>query len=411
MKIQIITGNLELCSANSIHVSRYENPQSLDEFDLNILDLAWEKVWYDASGKGDSLNLREDLLSISQMIENSSKAKNVIVYPQNIKYHYKKYEGRYLYESSMKEIVNENSSRGGHIRMLRFFFVPEPSILFEPTNTMIGCEKINADFYFTCGDAITKSDKSQKITTVGWGERKYVTTLDICTSVSRIEQFVEFLFGRDNKTDFPQWVRDYSFGTDQEKKDVIARNVEQIELLNNEIQDAKKCLEDNLKYKSILCSNGDELVGVVFEILEELFDCSLKDFVDEKKEDFLIEKDKCVFIGEIKGVTSNVKNEHISQLELHYQGYIDEKNSEINESDVHALLIINPLRTTPLMEREPVHERQIELAKRNGSLIIETQTLLNLYEAFKAGKVSSETIIEKLSTTRGLLNMSIFESK
>ena len=42
-----------------------------------------------------------------------------------------------------------------------------------------------------------------------------------------------------------------------------------------------------------------------------------------KKEDFLIKLPSCTFIGEIKGVTSNVKYEHISQIELHYRGYLD----------------------------------------------------------------------------------------
>ena len=43
-----------------------------------------------------------------------------------------------------------------------------------------------------------------------------------------------------------------------------------------------------------------------------------------KKEDFNFEIDDKVFIGEIKGVTSNVKNANVSQLDTHVQNYIDE---------------------------------------------------------------------------------------
>ena len=66
--------------------------------------------------------------------------------------------------------------------------------------------------------------------------------------------------------------------------------------------------------KSVLYTNGDELVQVVFEILEELLGCDLSQFVDLKKEDFLFTIEDTTFIGEIKGVNSNVKNPNITQL-------------------------------------------------------------------------------------------------
>ena len=60
-------------------------------------------------------------------------------------------------------------------------------------------------------------------------------------------------------------------------------------------------------------TNGEQLVEVVFDILESFFSYSLSEFKDEKKEDFLIKLDSVTFIGEIKGITSNVKSEHVSQ--------------------------------------------------------------------------------------------------
>ena len=96
-------------------------------------------------------------------------------------------------------------------------------------------------------------------------------------------------------------------------------------------------LKENLRYKSILYSNGDDLVRVVFEILENILDCDLSKFEDIKKEDFLIKKDNYTFIGEIKGVTSNVKNEHISQVDVHYQKYMDKLNEEKIQERVKEL--------------------------------------------------------------------------
>lgn len=81
---------------------------------------------------------------------------------------------------------------------------------------------------------------------------------------------------------------------------------------------------------------------------------------------------------EIKGINSSVKSENISQLDVHYQGYIDE-NTEVDSDKVRAILIINHQRNKPIESREPVHTRQIELAKRNRSLIVETITLLKLF--------------------------------
>ena len=144
---------------------------------------------------------------------------------------------------------------------------------------------------------------------------------------------------------------------------------------------------------------------MVFDILEKLLDCDLSSFVDEKKEDFRIEKESLVFIGEIKGITSNVKNENISQLDVHYQSYLDEIEDEHKQKDVKAILIINPLRNKMLEERDPVNERQIELAKRNGSLIIETVTLLKMFELFTNGVLSSERCLKILEEKTGILSI------
>ena len=104
-----------------------------------------------------------------------------------------------------------------------------------------------------------------------------------------------------------------------------------------------------------------------------------------KKEDFLFEIDDNVFIGEIKGVRHNVKNENISQLDVHFQGYLDE-HEEKDPNSVKALLIMNHQNNKAPEEREPVKDTQINLAKRNGSLIIETAVLLKLLEECRSGK-------------------------
>ena len=82
---------------------------------------------------------------------------------------------------------------------------------------------------------------------------------------------------------------------------------------------------------------------------------------------------------------------------------MDQLQERGEEENVHQVLIINPLRSKPLSEREPVYEHQIKLATRNGSLIIETKTLLRLFETFLQGKLSVEDCEKLFISKTGLL--------
>ena len=131
----------------------------------------------------------------------------------------------------------------------------------------------------------------------------------------------------------------------------------------------------------------------------------MSEFQDEKKEDFLIKLDGVTFIGEIKGITSNVKSEHVSQLDVHFQGYQDKLQENNCVENVKALLIINPFRNKRPIEREPINEIQENLAKRNGSLIITTDNLLKMYDAFINGVIDGDTIKREFISQTGILSM------
>ena len=137
-------------------------------------------------------------------------------------------------------------------------------------------------------------------------------------------------------------------------------------------------------------------------------DCDLSGFDDLMKEDLLIETEDAIFIGEIKGISSNVKSTNITQVDTHYHDYL-ETHLEINESKLKALLIINHQKNKPLEEREPVMVQQINLAKRNNSLIVETHTLLKVLERYRNNKLTKEKIIDVLKKSEGLLTIKDFE--
>ena len=123
---------------------------------------------------------------------------------------------------------------------------------------------------------------------------------------------------------------------------------------------------------------------------------------------FKIKKQDITFIGEIKGVTSNVKSEHVSQIDVHYYGYLDKLQEENKEENVKQILIMNSLRNKRVSEREEVHENQINLAKRNGCLIIETVTLLRIFEKVNNSEVTSAKCIEVFKEKTGLLKLEDF---
>ena len=68
--------------------------------------------------------------------------------------------------------------------------------------------------------------------------------------------------------------------------------------------------------------------------------------------------------------------------------------------------IINPFRNKPLEQREPVHDEQIQLAIRNKCLIIETVTLLKVFENYLMGKYKKKDIEQMFIQRTGLLNLS-----
>lgn len=202
----------------------------------------------------------------------------------------------------------------------------------------------------------------------------------------------------------PSWMNDYNMFDDDSQLRLIEENKKIIENSRVKIEDAKAALERNNRYKSVLYTSGDQLVSVVFEILQDMIGCDLSSFIDIKKEDFLFEIGDKVFIGEIKGISTNVKSANISQLDVHIQTYLDNHEDKTLD-DIVALLIINHQRNKPLAQREDVQIDQINIACRNKSLILETITLLKMFEKYLKKELTREKCIHLLEETQGILKL------
>lgn len=414
MKVQIITYKNELKNKfkdYDITYSTINSPQSFDEFDVNIVSLQNHEIWRNNSANTQNINCIDDFKSLQKIIQNSSNSNTIIFFPQNsiFSYNYYPTQNRYAHHDELKNILY-------HLYDIINKMIPQNIannwvLTYENTKTVINGKEYSAAFYFNTAleKNILFSKGGAKPTAICYTDRLFFSSLDLSIDDFSLKDFFTAIGIEQSEIQVPQWLVDLKCLDDEEQLEVVLENQQIIIEAKNKIDVAKEKLDANLKYKSILVTNGDELVSVVFDILEQILDYDLSEFEDEKREDFSIKKDGVTYIGEIKGITSNVRSEHISQLDVHYQTYMDKLQKDNIVENVKSILIINPFRSKPLGERDEIHENQIKLAIRNGSLIITTEKLLKIYEMFLNGETTTEKILSVLSTNIGLADINSFK--
>ena len=80
MNIQIITGNNNLTQEKNIVISNYSRPSAMDGFDINVIDLSYNDIWYNDGEKKGELNIGNDIASIKHMANYSTKARWIIFF-------------------------------------------------------------------------------------------------------------------------------------------------------------------------------------------------------------------------------------------------------------------------------------------------------------------------------------------
>lgn len=391
--------NRKLCG-NGVKINSIHDAESLDSHEINVIDLTDKYIWRNEGNNTRSINSIADLKSLSIMLSNSYKSKNVILLPQNLKFLSSMgYDNKYFHEYELKDMIGDIKEILGKL----YTPIQNLNLVYENTQSQIENKNLLASFYFNVEgeNVLTRSIGSLKPTTIILNEMVISTLL-----IENYEELIAFLRTTklvEDKQEVPVWMEEIKMFDDNIQLQIIEKNNETIKDANDSISKAMEVINKNKRYKSILYTNGDELVEVVFEILKEMLGCDLSDFYDKKREDFKFEIGGKTFIGEIKGITPNVKKANISQLDVHVQEFLDE-NKDI-KGDVVALLIINHQRNKSLEDREPVMEDQIKLAERNGSLIVETITLLKLFEQYLNKVKTREECITILEKNKGLLRI------
>lgn len=91
-EIQMITysGNDEKYLGKSMTVNNFHDVQSLDSFDINIIDLNNEQIWKNERDSNESVNIINEFKSLSIMINQRKKSKIIVILPQNCVFKYYK---------------------------------------------------------------------------------------------------------------------------------------------------------------------------------------------------------------------------------------------------------------------------------------------------------------------------------
>lgn len=389
MNIQYIRLNNDY-NFEGVTFSKLNNPRDFDDFDLNFIDLddynIWNIIGYKSRDYGS--DYKKDFDTICGMIKNT-KANVLISLPQN-------YAGS----------LNIKNYIGKLIYTLNVIYPRSLDLVFGPTSTELSSLKGSSDFVFINNDndvVMTKSKIGNKPTTIK-NENIMFTTMSIADYDTLEEFLIETKLKKVISESSPEWMNEIKMFDDDEQFEIIKSKEQEIAELMKKISDAEAILKENDKFKSILYTQSDELVEVVFEIFQELLDINLSEFVDKKIEDISFEVDGKIFVGEVKGITSNVKTPNLSQLDNHYTLYMEE-HPTYNEEDVFRLLIINHQRKKAILDREPIHESQIKFAEEKYKiLIIETTELLKLLEQYRSNTITRVDII-KMFTSVGVLKI------
>lgn len=393
-KIQIISDenryfNLDFENLAFSTINRFS---ALEAFDYTLIDLNYNKLWNynkEQSKFEEDINIK----TLTDSIKENDKI--IIILPSN-----KEYKINDTLSSETKQIKNDTTIITKFLN--DYFGIEEITLAYGVNETIINDEEIGSDFYFQdiSNFKILTKNIISKPTTIQ--RRNYVLTTIQLSYGEDIKNFINQIFSPSVES-IPDWFDEIEMFDDKEQKLQIKENEDKIKSLEEDITTAENKLKENNYYKSILYKQGKPLVKVVFKMLEEMLNCDLSKFKDVYKEDFLLEFDDVTFIGEIKGVNSNVKNRHLSQLDDHVsdrEDYLKENNLEEN---IKPLLIENTFIETKPSEREEVDDATIEKAKEKyQSLIITSIPFLELYQSFKNGEITTEEIKNRFKDEIGL---------
>ena len=388
MNIQVLTQRTCFLRDKNFCISKISEPRSFDEFDYNIVDFNDGQLWKFDKNKSICLDIKGFARLLSKILKETKKSNTLIIMPQNITTGEIGGDGWTISTSNIKISSIIQYFPDSLSPMICNF----PTIRYEKSVTKIDDDIFLYDFVFdeSIYRSLKKSNGGKDV--VLDIEGIYVTTLDIKDN-NEVGVMLDFILSQYHKSIAPEWISNIEYFSNRsylsEKDEVL----KQLDVLEKEIS-------KNNKIKSILYSTGDELVGVVKEILVDIFKLTDSHFTDVKKEDFRFKFEDVNFMIEIKGINTNVKNSNIAQCKKHVTDLIAGDDTK-SPGNIKGLPIVNPQRDIEPSKREPIHANQISYAKSEGILIITTLELLKLYQAYTKDEVVSNKCFDTFKNNVG----------
>ncbi len=409
--IQIIsndTSKYKDYSKKIFTISEIDSFQSFDNYDITVIDISGEGLWYNKENSFKCINKYRDFLSINAAIEKSKNSKIIILFPQNINFYY-----YYTYEINRKTYIKNIK-----IKDMKYDFIGiinsnlismnQVRIDFGRNYTNINRERISADFSFISvsdEDIVLTAENKNDIVAIKNG-KAIITTLEIENEENMINLLkIVFPSCFDKKTEAPDWIKEIEFYTDKKCEEDIAEIDRQIDKIKEEKKAIEETLNKNLEYKSILYESGEVLSDQVNKMLSEIFEYDMSDFEDVYEEDGLIKLEDVTFVIETKGLNKEISGNNISDAYNHliiYQDKLEEQNIVENAK---CLFVVAYERNKRIDERCEIKERIEKIAKANNTLIIDTRIFLQIFENFLNGKIKKEEIKTMFKDNVGVLTL------
>ena len=277
--IQILCYNKTNCvlkNAPDIAVSSFSEPSAFDAFDLVVINLQQSDLWRNTRDSYSSLNSSADIISIAQMISESSSSKVLILLPQNYTFNYNygynaDYSGQnYQSNIPLKNIIESLS--GELLKPLLKIHLP---LSFGLSTTHVAGREFSSDFHLrrtaACELPTLTTSIAGDSTSFQISERLYATTLLIEDNDALLQLCTTLSLLPDEREEFPEWLGDVPFLDEEElrsKRRVIADKISELNREQNAIDSRLNAYE---KKKSILCIKDsaleDRVRGMLAEIL------------------------------------------------------------------------------------------------------------------------------------------------
>lgn len=405
--IQIIANDIRKYnnfSNNIFLISEIDEFQSFDNYDITVIDISDNSLWYNDAGTIQSINQYMDLQTINSAIKKSEKSNIVIVFPQNIYYHYEhnNISGGYRKSKKIKDMkksfIDILSTNLINMNLL--------NLNFGKSYSKIKNFNIKADFSFlnvTEKDIRIKADNGNDIVAIQ-KDKVVLTTLELNTEDEFME-FLKLIFPKsfDKSTNVPDWIEYINFYTDIKCKEGIDTIEQKIKELEKSKKELEKIMLKNSEYKSILYETGDVLSKQINNMLAEIFEYDISQFKDTYEEDGLIKLEDITFIIETKGLNNEISGRNVSDASNHLIIYEDKLEEEKIIENTRCLFFVAYERNKKVEERVKIKDRLEIIAKANNTLIVDTREFLKIFEDFLNKKIDKEEVKEIFKNSIGVL--------